>query len=519
MRYFKITRSVSIFLSQRRKFLQIIGFLLIVSLSVFTLAYKVSATKDNPADHNVWGWAYSSNIGWISFNSCNCDNGCDSAVPEDLTSNGSNGCPPAGTKISNYGVNIDKNTGELSGYAWSSNIGWITFNKDQLVNCPSGDCKAWTDFSKEPKEINGWARACSVFQSGCSGALKTNRGDWDGWIKLNDSFSRDDPLNKYGVWAEVPPSPSPSQLRGYAWGGNATNDDWLKKAVVGWVSFNCKEGGIIGGDICASSDYKVFTSFNFNRPPSVSGLNVNTGIYCFAYTPPITLGWTFNDPDTGDYQTAYEIQIDENSSFSSPRGCPYSTDGKISAICQKKEVCSCQPINLEYSKTYYWQIKVWDSKGDESPWAVYAGSFTTLRRPPSPDFSAFTNPSAKEIVYFTDKSQCWDANGKEDDCKNNTNNHYVWNFGDGSICDSNNIDSNCRGDVTHTYNSAGKYTVSLSVTDNVNDDERTCTKIKDNYMDVQLPLPEYKEIPPTSMISKFLANVSSFFKNYLKYLM
>jgi hypothetical protein len=55
------------------------------------------------------------------------------------------------------------------------------------------------------------------------------------------------------------------------------------------------------------------------------------------------------------------------------------------------------------------------------------------------------------------------------------------------------------------------------VTDNVNGDLKTCTT--ENSMDVQLPLPEYKEIPPTSMISKFLANVSSFFKNYLKYLM
>jgi hypothetical protein len=515
MRYFKITRSVSIFLSQRRKFLQIIGFLLILSLSVFTLAYKVSATKDNPADHNVWGWAYSSNIGWISFNSCNCDNGCDSAVPEDLKSNGSNGCPSAGTKISNYGVNIDKNTGHFSGYAWSSNIGWISFNRTDTGTppsddpCPDGTCIAKADFDSTPKKIIGWGRACGIPPGGSS--IQCGGGGWDGWLKLAGTISSDGP---YKVWAEVPPSPSPSpaQLHSYAWGGNATNGDWLKKAVVGWVSFNCKEGGIIGGDICTSSDYKVFTSFNFNRPPSVSGLNVNTGIYCSAYTPPITLGWTFNDPD-GDSQNAYQVQLATDPSFSS-----IAVDsGKVNSSS-----ISYSP-SLAFKTTYYWRIKVWDSKDDESPWAVYqdnnppAESFTTLRRPPLPDFSAFTNPSAKEIVYFTDKSTCWDAGG-DYLCKNNINNRYVWDFGDDSFCDSN-TDLNCRGDVTHTYNSAGKYTVSLSVTDNVNGDIRTCTEKKDNYMDVQLPLPEYKEIPPTSMISKFLANVSSFFKNYLKYLM
>src|SRR5512133_3036518 len=61
------------------------------------------------------GYAWSENIGWISFN---CTN--------------NNSCGTSG----NYGVNVS--TTNLSGYAWSENIGWITFNSAELSGCPSG---------------------------------------------------------------------------------------------------------------------------------------------------------------------------------------------------------------------------------------------------------------------------------------------------------------------------------------------------------------------------------------------
>lgn len=54
------------------------------------------------------GWAWSENIGWISFNSTDDQ---DPSTP---------GIQPA---TSNYGVNKNAD-GTLAGYAWSSNIGW-----------------------------------------------------------------------------------------------------------------------------------------------------------------------------------------------------------------------------------------------------------------------------------------------------------------------------------------------------------------------------------------------------------
>ena len=107
-------------------------------------------------------YAWSSNIGWISF---------------------------AG---SNYQVFLDQTTGTLSGHAWSSNIGWIDFNGTKL-------------------DGSTFARAIAPNVDGSSG--------WDGKIKLAGS--------NYGVTVDG------ECLRGFAWGGD----------VVGWIEFCSGNGG------------------------------------------------------------------------------------------------------------------------------------------------------------------------------------------------------------------------------------------------------------------------------------
>ncbi len=102
--------------------------------------------------NNVSGWAWSSNIGWISFN-----------------------CTNRGTCATvNYGVNIARDPGNpaignFSGYAWSANIGWIHF-------APAGPYPAAPHHSARVDLatgiVSGWARALA------------HDGGWAGWIKL-----------------------------------------------------------------------------------------------------------------------------------------------------------------------------------------------------------------------------------------------------------------------------------------------------------------------------------------------
>jgi len=92
---------------------------------------------------------------------------------------------------SNYAVKVD-HTGNLTGYAWSLNLGWIKFAPELY---PTGVCGATNDCYGAKiveggtiDEVKGWARVCSVYQSGCSGTLRSDAelGGWDGWIRMHN---------------------------------------------------------------------------------------------------------------------------------------------------------------------------------------------------------------------------------------------------------------------------------------------------------------------------------------------
>ena len=94
------------------------------------------------------GYAWSSNIGWISFD------------------NGTNG---------NNQVVIDSSTGSMIGYAWSSNIGWIKFGG--LSNFPTGSGTTASNaiYNSSTGKMSGWVRACSATVDGKCGGTTINK--------------------------------------------------------------------------------------------------------------------------------------------------------------------------------------------------------------------------------------------------------------------------------------------------------------------------------------------------------
>jgi len=177
---------------------------------------------------------------------------------------------PAGVPASRFGylVEVNRTTGVLSGYAWSENIGWISFEPTSVSGCPTAPCQAYIDFPTA--KVYGWARACSVFSSGCSGALTSNRGNWDGWIRFNGALYS----------AQLNDTPNPSEFFNWAWGDNY---------VIGWLSLNrINTGGPI--------DYKVKTNLKLNAPP-VAAFNCNP-VSCQVYMGQIlVLDNVSSDPD------------------------------------------------------------------------------------------------------------------------------------------------------------------------------------------------------------------------------
>jgi hypothetical protein len=149
--------------------------------------------------HNVWGHAWSDNIGWISFS---CEN--ESEIGQGV----------------DYGVDIEEDTGIFSGYAWSSSVGWIGFAPEgPYPDAPDHSAKV----NLQTGDVTGWARALSYGD------------DWDGWISMSG--------DNYGVIVDF----NAGELFDYAW-----SDE-----VIGWLSFNCENE-----EACGTSDYKVLTSFS-----------------------------------------------------------------------------------------------------------------------------------------------------------------------------------------------------------------------------------------------------------------
>ena len=94
---------------------------------------SVAASNSLATSHTmpITGYAWSSNIGWISFSGTAADS-------------------------SAYGVFEDKTNGALSGYAWSSNFGWVSFGVPDAQHPAPG-----VDLSTG--KVTGWARACAAF--------------------------------------------------------------------------------------------------------------------------------------------------------------------------------------------------------------------------------------------------------------------------------------------------------------------------------------------------------------------
>jgi len=171
-------------LHKNRILISLVALLAVVFAVGMVFDYKVPEIQASATD-NVSGYAWSENIGWISFN-------CTNETP-----------PCSGT---NYGVNIDQFTGNFSGYAWSENIGWIDFAPaGPYPAAPNNAAKLGSDGL-----VTGWARALSADGLG-----------WDGWIKMNPSGG-------------VKLNAAKNGLEGYAWGSD----------VVGWIDFSPVFGGV-----------------------------------------------------------------------------------------------------------------------------------------------------------------------------------------------------------------------------------------------------------------------------------
>lgn len=192
--------------------------LLFISSAVILLALNsiLGVRRENTANagsqHNLSGYAWSDNIGWISFNCTNT----------------------ATCGASDYGVNVNTISGNMSGYAWSDNIGWISFN--ETAGCPEAECVTQPKVDVATGVVTGWARALA------------NSASWDGWIKLGGSWSSS------ATFAGTTAS-------GYSWGSD----------VIGWISWGGVDYAIVSSSPIVNTGPTVTIT-----SPVISPVNTDT---------------------------------------------------------------------------------------------------------------------------------------------------------------------------------------------------------------------------------------------------
>lgn len=455
-----------------------------------------------PAIANVYGFAWSGNIGWLSFNNRNCDN-LPAPDGDGLSDTALAGCPVVGTFMQGYGVNVDLGgTNNLSGYAWSGNVGWVSFNwsaiKDSLpfTECPSGDGAINCQARLIGTNLTGWARACSVFQTGCSGALKPDydRGGWDGWINL-----RKNPFAEptYGV------SINGADFEGFAWGADN----------IGWLSFNSKNCDADGDGLSngappagcpvaggSMSAYKVYLLNPLNTPPTVSDLITNEDSinYCIESFLGINLSWTFTDPDLADAdQTSYDVKITRSDGAVYDSGIVNSINPLISGSYIQAELPGFLRYNTGGTETYSWEVTVYDSFGaSDGPVQGPDFSFPLHQYPdvgfaPPPPLSFFVGTPIDFTITGSaedsDNTKCYPS-GDNTSC-----NQWEWDFDYNGVFLSDKTINGINGNWTHTYTlPSSSYKVVIQVTDN---DDYVCSNSNSPEV-LGAVKPKWKEVVP-----------------------
>ena len=443
------------------------------------------------AGNNVSGFAWNSNIGWISFN-CT-DSTCDK----------------------DYGVKIDPVTGNFSGYAWSSSVGWISFNRSDTGNPPSDpykdDSGPIAKYDSVSGKVYGWARILSYKPSGTDNN--------NGWIKLRDSnygvsiisqsptalnltapnwdypnASSLGALNaKLGWEFSSSDGVTKSQFSGWAWNANSDGSG------IGWISFNCADN-----NSCGASNYKVLG-------PSITSETLQKAYQIIVNTENSTSSPIFDSGKCLGRQSCEPEPTCDLTKCSVDNGADGTTLFWLGRNDLKYNTSVLYNAPLKYDTSYYWWVKIWDDNGAESGWVQYNTNpdtpqdaddgklltFTTYKHefPRASSTWFIVNPSRAEQVKFIDTSERYfsDAPTTTVPCTSDT---CIWEW---SVPENSGAKINDRATSTPIIIFGHKVgnTVTLKVTDKGDDtgDPAYWSKIEIS-IDVNEMLPRWKEVKP-----------------------
>lgn len=121
-----------------------------------------------------------------------------------------------------------------------------------------------------------------------------------------------------------------------------------------------------------------YVADQLNAPPNAPTLTPKAN---YDATGAATFAWTFSDPNAGDTQTAYEMQIVDTST-----GTATVSTGKVSSTTSSRNVTA---NTLTNAKNYQWRVRTWDTQDAVGAYSAYstfstsAGGTVTITDPAS----------------------------------------------------------------------------------------------------------------------------------------
>jgi len=354
--------------------------------------------------------------------------------------------PTKDSYVMNGGSNPDKNFGS------ASTLLVRTYGSENY----DYDCRAFFEFdisSIPPGTIN--KAEVRVYQSSFYGVT----GRKLQYHRITGSWSES------GItWNNQPGVSGDNVVTVYA---SSSSDIWFNVAVTNQVSDAHSSGSTYGVRVKFQYEGRsestelhwdskegehipeLYVEYTPNQSPNAPMLNSPSANARFNPSASVTFSWTFSDPNSGDSQSAYRFQLDDNSDFSSP----IIDTGKVSSSTSNTTQTLPSTVGL-----YYWRVKTWDSYDAEGPYSsgraiivdkleVYQGGVVDDR----------VNYNAEGTVWFKVRWQSDDAEfqGSHGSVTLNGSLLMTWSS------------TNNRWEYSYTLNAVGKkaYYV-ISITDN-----------------------------------------------------
>ncbi|MCK4473722.1 hypothetical protein KAU40_00410 [Candidatus Parcubacteria bacterium] len=141
--------------------------------------------------------------------------------------------------------------------------------------------------------------------------------------------------------------------------------DFFKKVLIVCIVFLI--GGfayfIFFGSENSEKDTTPEPALETNHLPKVKSLSsaFGCGIHNVAFF------WRFSDIDENDFQSGFQIQIDDEEDFTSPLFDSQKSD--VWSLIEADYFRYDLPKELPEAQEYFWRVRIWDNKDKVSDWS------------------------------------------------------------------------------------------------------------------------------------------------------